>query len=111
RRRSSSLHAADDAGDVGRRNRHRSPISRKPRVGERPLAPEERRSEALSSYLIAVYCGNSLPVIGAGVLSTLMGGAATHIVFGVVISLLALFAYLESQGARPDKGEAEGSGM
>ena len=62
------------------------------------IAPEERRTEVLSSYLIAVYCGNSLPVIGVGILSALTSATTAHIMFGVVISLLAVFAYLESRG-------------
>lgn len=33
------------------------------------IAPEEQRAEVLSSYLLVNYVGNSLPVIGVGLLS------------------------------------------
>ena len=45
------------------------------------IAPEDRRGEVVSSYLIAVYAGNSLPVIGVGVLSSLAGGLTAHVAF------------------------------
>ena len=61
------------------------------------IAPDESRSEILSAYLIAVYCGNSLPVIGVGALSAVTRPTVAHGAFGVVISLLALFAFLVSR--------------
>ena len=56
------------------------------------LAPEDRRSEVVSSYLVAVYTGNSLPIIGIGLLSETAGSLAAHIVFAVVIGVIAAAA-------------------
>ena len=56
------------------------------------IAPEEQRSEVVSSYLIAVYLGNSVPVIGIGILSEWVSPLESHIVFASVISLLAATA-------------------
>jgi hypothetical protein len=35
------------------------------------IAPDERRAEVVSSYYIACFIGNSVPVIGLGVLTAL----------------------------------------
>lgn len=42
------------------------------------IAPADRRGETVSSYLIAVYAGNSLPVIGVGILSAAAGPLAAQ---------------------------------
>ena len=56
------------------------------------IAPADRRSEVVSSYLIAVYMGNSLPIIGIGLLSEIIPSVAAHLVFAVVIGGLAAAA-------------------
>ena len=56
------------------------------------IAPNEQRSEVVSSYLIAVYLGNSIPVIGVGVLSEWLSSLTTHIAFASVITILAVGA-------------------
>jgi MFS family permease len=56
------------------------------------ITPEDRRGEVVSSYLIAVYAGNSLPVIGVGLLSTASGPLAAHVIFAVAIAALAVAA-------------------
>jgi MFS family permease len=56
------------------------------------IAPAQQRGEVISSYLIAVYLGNSLPIIGVGMLSGALSPAGAHIVFAVVIALLAVAA-------------------
>jgi MFS family permease len=53
------------------------------------IAPKGQRSEIVSSYLVAVYCGNSLPVIGVGFLSAATNPPAAHVTFAIVIALLA----------------------
>jgi MFS family permease len=58
------------------------------------IAPDERRSEVVSSYLIAVYLGNSLPVIGIGVVSEWAGAVAADRVFAGVIAVLAAGALI-----------------
>lgn len=58
------------------------------------IAPAERRSEVVSSYLIALFAGNSLPVIGIGVLSASTSASFAHVVFAAVITVLAGIAAL-----------------
>jgi MFS family permease len=58
------------------------------------IAPADRRSEVVSSLLIALFAGNSLPVIGIGLLSTVAGALAAHVAFAAVISALAGLAAL-----------------
>lgn len=53
------------------------------------IAPADRRSEVVSCYLIAVYMGNSLPIIGIGLCSEIVPGVAAHLVFAIVIGALA----------------------
>jgi hypothetical protein len=57
------------------------------------IAPRDKRSEVVSSYLIAVYLGNSLPIIGIGLLSEMVSSIAAHLAFAVIISLLAAVAF------------------
>ncbi|HEX4615547.1 MAG TPA: hypothetical protein VH230_06495 [Stellaceae bacterium] len=57
------------------------------------IAPSDKRSEVVSSYLIAVYLGNSLPIIGIGLLSEMVSSIAAHLAFAVIISLLAAVAF------------------
>lgn len=56
------------------------------------IAPEHRRAEVVASYMIVCFLGNSLPVIGVGVLSKVAGHAMAHAVFAVTIAALALIA-------------------
>jgi MFS family permease len=56
------------------------------------IAPADRRSEVVSSYLIALFAGNSVPVIGVGVLSALATPFAAHATFAAVITVLAAIA-------------------
>jgi MFS family permease len=57
------------------------------------IAPADRRSETVSSYLIACFAGNSVPVIGIGLLSAKLGSLTAHIVFAAVITALAGMAF------------------
>ena len=56
------------------------------------LAPEWQRGEVVSSYLVACYLGNSLPVIGIGCLEAGTGPFVAHLAFAIVIAVLALVA-------------------
>lgn len=58
------------------------------------IAPADRRSEVVSSYLIALFAGNSVPVIGVGVLSALTDARIAHVTFAAVITALAGIAAL-----------------
>jgi MFS family permease len=56
------------------------------------IAPDERRAEVVSTYLIALFVGNALPVIGVGVLSTLTDNFIATVTFASVIGVLAVAA-------------------
>ena len=58
------------------------------------IAPADQRSEVVSSYLIALFAGNSLPVIGIGVLSAAASAIVAHVAFAAVITALAGIAAL-----------------
>lgn len=53
------------------------------------IAPEERRGEVVSTYLIVMFSGNSLPVIGIGLLSANTSAAFAHAAFAGLIATLA----------------------
>jgi hypothetical protein len=57
------------------------------------IAPADRRSETVSSYLIACFAGNSVPVIGIGLLSAQLGALTAHVIFAAVITALAGLAF------------------
>jgi MFS family permease len=67
------------------------------------IAPVDRRSEIVSTYLIALFAGNSLPVIGVGVLSAVTDARVAHITFAAVITALAGFAALAGIRYAPDQ--------
>jgi hypothetical protein len=53
------------------------------------IAPSDKRGEMVSSYFLFAFAGNSLPVIGVGLLSAKASPGAAQIVFAVVIAVLA----------------------
>jgi MFS family permease len=56
------------------------------------IAPQDRRAEIVSSYLICAFAGNALPVIGIGVISTFAGAIAASLAFAATIVIFALLA-------------------
>ncbi len=56
------------------------------------IAPPEKRAEVISSYLVACYLGNSLPVIGVGVGSRIADPDTANITFAVIVGLCVLAA-------------------
>jgi hypothetical protein len=56
------------------------------------IAPADRRSEVVSSYMIALFAGNSLPVIGIGLLSATTTSLSAHVTFAAVLTILAAIA-------------------
>lgn len=57
------------------------------------IAPAKRRAEVVSVFFICCFCGNALPVIGIGVLSSLANATTASLVFAgmiIVFSLVAL---------------------
>jgi MFS family permease len=67
------------------------------------IAPSDKRSEVVSSYLIAVYLGNSLPIIGIGLLSDLVSSIVAHLAFAVIIGLLAAAAFVTGMKCAPQQ--------
>jgi MFS family permease len=67
------------------------------------IAPDDRRAELVSSYQIAMYLGNSLPVIGIGLLSERAGSSTAHETFAAVIGLLAAGAVGAALRFRPQQ--------
>lgn len=56
------------------------------------IAPDDRRAEVVSSYFIACFVGNSVPVIGVGILTAVTDPLVASEVFAVTIAALGLGA-------------------
>ena len=56
------------------------------------IAPDSRRAEVVSSYLMFCYAGVSLPVIGIGVLSAIETPGLAEGIFAAVIAAIAVLA-------------------
>jgi MFS family permease len=67
------------------------------------IAPADRRGEVVSSYLVVCFAGNSVPVIGIGLLAAEAGAPAAHVTFAAVITVLAIIAALTGIKYRPDR--------
>jgi MFS family permease len=66
------------------------------------IAPADRRSEVVSSYMIVLFAGNSVPVIGIGFLSAATTGLTAHVIFAAVLTVLAGIAILTGLKYAPD---------
>jgi MFS family permease len=64
------------------------------------IAPQQRRAEVVSTYFIACFVGNSLPVIGLGVLTTLTTPLPASIAFAATIAVLSATALAWHRRAR-----------
>jgi MFS family permease len=62
-----------------------------------------RRSEVVSSYMIAIFAGNSVPVIGIGFLAAAATALTAHVVFAAVLTVLAGVALLTGLKFAPRK--------
>jgi MFS family permease len=67
------------------------------------IAPNDRRAEIISTYLICCYVGNSLPVIGVGVISTLEGPIVASSAFAITIALFVIAALISGRERRLQK--------
>jgi len=67
------------------------------------IAPADQRSEVVSSYLVALFAGNSLPVIGIGLLAAAASAVVAHVAFAAVITVLAGIAALTGVKYGPSK--------
>jgi hypothetical protein len=65
------------------------------------IAPSDQRSEVVSSYLIAVFGGNSVPVIGIGLLAAATSSTTAHALFAAIITGLACIALVIGIKAPP----------
>ena len=65
------------------------------------IAPPDRRAEAVSSYLVACFFGNSLPVIGVGVLTAVSTQVLASSVFAVVTGAIAIAAFFVGRKYTP----------
>jgi MFS family permease len=73
------------------------------------IAPEDRRAEVVSSFLVAMYLGNALPVLGAGVLSAFIAARVANYIFAGVIAALALAALAASFVGRRERSKDQPS--
>lgn len=56
------------------------------------IAPDDRRGEVVSTYFLACFVGNAIPVIGLGILSTLTDRLVASVIFACTVAVLALAA-------------------
>ncbi|WFP60143.1 MFS transporter [Mesorhizobium sp. WSM4904] len=56
------------------------------------IAPADRRAEVVSAFFVCCFCGNALPVIGIGVLSSLTSAIVASLAFAGMITIFALVA-------------------
>jgi hypothetical protein len=57
------------------------------------LAPAERRAEVASAFFVCCFCGNALPIIGVGALTSAASARAADLVFALVIAIIAALAF------------------
>jgi len=69
------------------------------------MAPESRRAELVSSYLLVCYCSNSLPVVGVGLLSRYTSAALAHRVFAIALGSLGVLAQIAARWTRSERVE------
>ena len=55
-------------------------------------APADRRAEVVSAFFICCFCGNALPVIGIGILTTVTNATMASLAFAVMITVFSLVA-------------------
>jgi MFS family permease len=56
------------------------------------MAPDDRRSELVSGYLIICYGAISVPVVGVGLVSTASSPLVADTIFGVLVAVVAIAA-------------------
>ncbi|MDT7789965.1 MAG: hypothetical protein QOF58_8384 [Pseudonocardiales bacterium] len=60
-------------------------------------APDHQRGQVLASFFVVAYLAISVPVIGAGAVSTHIGLSATFYVFAAVMAVVALITLISTQ--------------
>lgn len=69
------------------------------------IAPRDKRAEVVSAYLLMCYLGNSLPVLGVGLLATALEPPQAHEIFAGVVAVLALAATFTGVAGRKRQRE------
>jgi MFS family permease len=75
------------------------------------VAPDDRRAETVSTFFIACFAGNAVPVIGIGVLSTLTSPLVASITFAATIAAFSIAALVwhrtagQSEADEPEAAE------
>jgi MFS family permease len=70
------------------------------------LVPAERRAEIISTYYLITFVGNSLPVIGVGIITSAASRLAASISFAATIAILATAALVTGYKFRPQSQSA-----
>jgi MFS family permease len=71
------------------------------------IAPSERRAELIASYILFMYVGNSVPIIGIGVLSSFTSSLTADLTFALIIAALAVLALITGARYVPRPGTAD----
>jgi len=58
------------------------------------IAPAEQRGEIIASYILFMYVGNSLPIIGIGLLASATSSFTADVTFALVIAACAVSALI-----------------
>ena len=58
------------------------------------IAPSDRRAEMVSTYFVAGFAGNALPVIGVGIISSFASPVIASAVFAATIAVFAVLALI-----------------
>jgi MFS family permease len=56
------------------------------------IAPADQKAEVLSTYLLVCYTANAMPVLGIGLLGTIVSSEFAHATFAAVLVVLAVIA-------------------
>jgi MFS family permease len=56
------------------------------------IAPADRRAEVVSAFFVCCFCGNALPVIGIGILSSWTTATTASLAFAGMITIFSLVA-------------------
>ncbi len=68
------------------------------------IAPVDRRAEVLSSYLLAGFLGNALPILGVGLLSQVVSPRMADELFSLAIAAVVLLALVAGLRSPPSGG-------
>ncbi|MBV8721172.1 MAG: hypothetical protein JO277_03420 [Candidatus Eremiobacteraeota bacterium] len=56
------------------------------------LAPEDRRAGVVSAYFAVMFLGNSVPIVGIGILTSCTSALTANAAFAVTIAIFAIVA-------------------